>query len=84
MGGIDAFVFTAGIGENSPAIRERLSARLGWLGARLDPASNSAGATVISDQASAVPLLVIPTDEELMIARQMLQVLPHLSDAAAG
>jgi acetate kinase len=84
MGGIDAFVFTAGIGENSPAIRERLSARLGWLGARLDPAANSAGATVISDQASAVPLLIIPTDEELMIARQMLQVLPHLSDPAAG
>ena len=69
LGGLDAFVFTAGIGENSPAVRARIAERLGWLGATLDPAANEAGATVISTPESRVQLLVVPTDEELMIAR---------------
>lgn len=72
LGGLDAFVFTAGIGENAAAIRARIAARLAWLGAELDPAANEAGAGVISTSDSAVMLLVIPTDEELMIARHTL------------
>lgn len=70
LGGIDAFVFTGGVGENSPAIRARIAGRLKWLGADLDPAANEAGATQISTAWSKVALHVIPTDEELMIARQ--------------
>ena len=49
LGGLDAFVFTAGIGEHAPAIRARIAERLAWLGAELDPAANEAGATRISD-----------------------------------
>ena len=69
LGGLDAFVFTAGIGEHSPEIRARIAARLAWLGAEIDPAANAAGATCISTPASRLPILVIPTDEERMIAR---------------
>ncbi|MER2508994.1 MAG: acetate/propionate family kinase [Amaricoccus sp.] len=75
LGGLDAFVFTAGIGENSPAVRARVAERLAWLGAELDPDANAAGATVISTPASRVTLLVIPTDEELMIARHTLALI---------
>jgi acetate kinase len=74
LGGLDAFVFTAGIGERSAEIRARIADRLAWLGAELDPAANEAGATVISSPASRIPLLVVPTDEELMIARHTLAV----------
>ncbi len=72
LGGIDAFVFTAGIGERSAPIRARIAERLAWLGAELDPAANEAGATRISTSTSRVALLVVPTDEELMIARHTL------------
>ncbi len=72
LGGLDAFVFTAGIGEHSAVIRARIAARLGWLGATLDAAANEAGKTVISTPDSRVALLVVPTDEELMIARHTL------------
>jgi acetate kinase len=67
--GVDAFVFTAGIGENAPEIRARVAGRLAWLGAALDPAANAAGGRRISTPESRVALLVVPTDEELMIAR---------------
>lgn len=69
LGGLDAFVFTAGVGENSPEIRRRVAERLGWLGAELDPAANEAGDGLISTAASRVAVYVVPTDEELMIAR---------------
>src|SRR5580704_19293649 len=46
--GVDGFVFTAGIGENSPGMRARIAEKLGWLGGTLDPAANAAGAAVIS------------------------------------
>ncbi len=75
LGGLDAFVFTAGIGEHSPEIRARLAARLGWLGADLDAEANAAGATRFSTPGSRVALLVIPTDEELMIARHTLALI---------
>src|SRR5215470_271345 len=75
LGGLDAFVFTAGIGENSADLRARISNRLSWLGAVVDPAANTAGKSLISDQGSLVKLFVMPTDEELMIARHTLAVL---------
>jgi acetate kinase len=75
LGGLDAFVFTAGIGENSADLRARIANKLGWLGAVLDPTANSAGKTLISEPGSSVKLFVIPTDEELMIARHTLAML---------
>jgi acetate kinase len=75
LGGLDAFVFTAGVGENSAEMRARISSKLGWLGAVLDPEANAAGKSMISDQGSLVRLFVIPTDEELMIARHTLALL---------
>ena len=75
LGGLDAFVFTAGIGENAAPIRARISEGLAWLGARLDPAANDADASVISKAGSRVALHVMPTDEELMIARHTLALI---------
>ncbi len=75
LGGLDAFVFTAGIGEHSPVIRARIAERLAWLGAELDEAANEAGETLISTPASRVALMVVPTDEELMIARHTLALI---------
>jgi acetate kinase len=72
LGGLDAFVFTAGVGEHAVPIRARIAERLSWIGAELDAAANAAGATRISTSSSRVALLVIPTDEELMIARHTL------------
>ena len=72
LGGLDAFVFTAGIGENSAPIRARIAERLAWLGAEIDPEANTAGEGRISTPSSRVALLVVPTDEELMIARHTL------------
>jgi acetate kinase len=75
LGGLDAFVFTAGIGEKSDVVRARVAEKLGWLGATLDPAANAAGAATISTPDSRVAILVVPTDEELMIARHTLALL---------
>jgi acetate kinase len=75
MGGVDGFVFTAGIGENAPRIREAVAKRLAWLGLELDEEANNKGAPRISREDSRVACYVIPTDEELMIARHTLHVL---------
>jgi acetate kinase len=75
LGGLDGFVFTAGIGENSAGMRARIAGRLSWLGAALDPAANAAHVTLISRPESRLALYVIPTDEELMIARHTLALL---------
>jgi acetate kinase len=76
LGGLDAFVFTAGIGENSPIIRARIAEKLAWLGAVLDPGANAAGKSLISRPESRLVLLVVPTDEELMIAQHTLALVP--------
>lgn len=73
LGGVDAVVFTAGVGENAPAIRERVVDRLAWLGAKLDPNANAGSATVISAPDSRVKVSVIPTNEEVVIARGVLE-----------
>jgi acetate kinase len=75
LGGIDSFVFTAGVGENSASMRSRIAVRLEWLGLRLDQELNAKGATRISTEASDVKVMVIPTNEELMIARHTLSLL---------
>ena len=75
LGGLDAVVFTAGIGENAPSIRAMIAARLAWLGLDLDAAVNARGATRISTAESHVAALVIPTDEQLVIARHTLATL---------
>ena len=69
LGGLDAFVFTAGIGENSPSMRTRIVEKIAWLGGTLDPQANAAGKTSIAGRDSRVGVYIIPTDEELMIAR---------------
>jgi acetate kinase len=73
--GIDAFVFTAGIGENSSLIRARIVAKLVWLGARLDREANARNAQLISAPQSSFAIYVLPTDEELMIAQHTMAVL---------
>lgn len=78
--GIDAFVFTAGIGENSATMRARIADTLAWLGAALDPGANAVPQLLISRPDSRFALYAIPTDEELMIARHTLSVLSR--DAA--
>lgn len=75
LGGLDALVFTAGIGEHAPEIRGRIAERMGWLGVQLDAGANERGDAVFSAQASAVRLMMVPTDEELMIARQTMSLL---------
>jgi acetate kinase len=76
LGGLDAFVFTAGVGENSPVIRARIAEKLAWLGVAFDPAANAAGGPLLSQAQSKVALYVVPTDEERMIARHTLALLP--------
>jgi acetate kinase len=73
--GLDAFVFTAGIGENSAGIRAAVVEQLGWLGVTLDSAANAGHARLISHSGSRCPVYVVPTDEELMIAQHTLSLL---------
>jgi len=79
LGGLDAFVFTAGIGENSANIRERVAKKLSWLGATFDRTANTLSKTLISQPNSRIALCVVPTDEELMIARHTLSLLTKRS-----
>src|SRR6476619_1959402 len=82
LGGIDGLVFTAGIGENSPEIRQRICAASAWLGVDLDVGSNTNHSSLISTHKSKVSVWVIPTNEELMIARHTGSLL-GLAKAAA-
>jgi acetate kinase len=81
--GLDAFVFTAGIGENSVRIRARIADHLEWLGVTLDEAENSRHARLISRSGSRIPVYVIPTDEELMIAQHTLSLLVNTPSSSA-
>jgi acetate kinase len=75
LGGLDAVVFTAGIGEHSAEIRRRICEASEWLGLALDPVANDAHAARISAAGSRVSAWVVPTDEEWMIARHMRPLL---------
>uniref|UniRef100_Q47E89 Acetate kinase n=1 Tax=Dechloromonas aromatica (strain RCB) TaxID=159087 RepID=Q47E89_DECAR len=78
MGGLDALVFTAGIGENSPEIRALIAERLAWLGVRLNPCANREREYYIAAPESRVPVFVIPTNEEMMIAKHTINVLGQM------
>jgi acetate kinase len=78
LGGLDAFVFTGGIGENAVTIRTRVCAAAEWLGVRIDEEANEKGAPLISALDSKVSVWVIPTDEEMMIAKHTREVLRAL------
>jgi acetate kinase len=67
--GIDALVFTAGVGERSAPIRQRIAEQAGWCGIAIDPAANDAGGPSIGAASSKVEVWIVPTDEERMIAR---------------
>jgi len=82
IGGLDALVFTGGIGENAAVIRERVCQGARWLGVELDITANNAGSSRISPESSPVSVWKIPTNEELMIARHTRQVIGRAVAAA--
>ena len=90
LGGVDALVFAGGIGENAPTIRTRICDGLGFLGIELEEERNAENVGVISTNASRVPVRVIHTDEEWMIASTVCLVLgltigkEHVYDNRAG
>ncbi len=75
LGGLDVLVFTAGIGEHAAPIRARVCQDLQWLGVQFDETANRSGGPKISSDSSAVSVWVIPTDEDLMIARHSSNVI---------
>ncbi|MDA9498303.1 acetate/propionate family kinase [Bradyrhizobium sp. CCBAU 11357] len=75
LGGLDCLIFTGGIGEHAKEIRGAIGERLAWLGVRIDAASNDAARERINDNDSTVAVFVIPTNEEMMIARHCAAVL---------
>jgi acetate kinase len=72
LGGIDGLVFTAGVGEHAAPVRAMIGSRLGWLGIEIDEAANAAHGPRISTEGSKIACYVVPTNEELMIARHSL------------
>jgi len=83
LNGLDAFIFTAGIGENSATIRARVAGKLAWLGVDFDAEANKAGGPLISKPHSKVATYVIGTDEELMIARHTVSFLSRAARVAS-
>ncbi len=75
LNGFDALIFTAGIGENVPRVRAMVCESLGFLGIQLDPVRNKAGQKIISREGTTPLAMVIPTNEELMIARETYRIL---------
>ena len=84
LSGLDALVFTAGIGENSPAVRERICRDAEWLGLELDRGANEKGGPRISTAGSRVTAWVIPTNEELMIAQHTQRLISQPGARAVG
>jgi acetate kinase len=76
LGGLDTLVFSGGVGENAPTVRERICEGLHFLGVALDKKKNAKSATIVSPAASRVTVRVIPANEELMIARSVVSSLP--------
>jgi acetate kinase len=77
LDGVDALVFTAGIGENSAAIRARVLDDAAWLGVERDAAANEAGGPLLTAPGSQIAAWALPTNEELMIAMHTRDVLRH-------
>jgi acetate kinase len=83
LGGLDGLVFSAGIGENSPQIRSWVCEGLGWLGISVDEEANSRGQDIISLPDSRISVMVVPTNEEAMIASLSRNVLDHIEPVHA-
>ena len=81
LGGIDALIFCGGIGENARTIRARICDTLGWMGIDIDPVRNTANARTISTDHAPTTVMVIPTNEELVIARAAIQTIAAASTA---
>ena len=77
MNGLHALVFTGGIGENAGSVRERICNELGFLGISIDPTLNAKGLSEISQRGAPTRVFVIPTNEELMIARHTRRLLAN-------
>lgn len=77
LGGCDALVFSGGIGENAPVIRQKICDYLGWMGVSLSDTNNANNAPIISEKGSRLSVAVIPTNEELMIARHTLGIMEY-------
>lgn len=77
LGGVDAIVFTGGIGENSVSLREKVCSNLEWAGIRLDPERNQNASEESQIQAddSNVQIWVVPTNEEIVVARQTVETI---------
>ena len=75
LGGLDALVFTAGVGENAPEVRQGICERLAWLGVAVDDEANLDNATEISQKGTRPLVYVVPTDEEQMIATHALRLI---------
>jgi acetate kinase len=84
LGGVDAFVFSGGIGEHDVATRTEVIGGCGWMGAELDPDRNEKGEGLVSAEASSIPVWVIPTDEERLIGRHTMRVLEMGSISERG
>ncbi len=82
MAGIDALVFCGGIGENSATIRARVCERMGWMGIEIDHGANARNAGIISSETARTTVMVIPTNEELVIARAARRVVQGMERAA--
>ena len=80
LGGIDALVFTAGIGEHIPEVRRRVCENAAWLGIDMDQSANLAGSVRIAEIGSRTSAWVIPTDEDLMIARHAWALLKQKAE----
>lgn len=83
LGGVDAIVFTAGIGENATEVRRLICEQLSWMGLELDTQSNEQSAARISAPGSNIDVCVIPTNEELVIAKAVWADCPDLALAAS-
>ncbi|HEY0212833.1 MAG TPA: acetate/propionate family kinase [Paenirhodobacter sp.] len=84
MGGIDALVFCGGIGENSRVVRRRVCERLGWMGVEIDHGRNAESATIISSEFARTSVMIVPTHEDLVIARAARRVAGVPADGTAA
>ena len=84
LGGVDAIVFTAGIGENSAQIRARVCSDAAWLGVELDPDANARAERCVSAPTSAIKVWRVPTDEEGVIARHTRKLTRHSEQVVHG
>lgn len=84
LGGLDALIFSGAMGANDAAVREKITARLGFLGISLDEAANRENQTVLSDADSHIKVLALPTDEEIVIARSTCDLMNRAGGAGHG